>query len=167
MTSPFRILFVCTANICRSPFLEHYARSRLGSPAVAFSSAGTQGLLDHPISEEMGVEMRTRWGLDTDAFRSRRLTADLLDEADLVLTAERRHRQFILDAHPHASRRVLTLGQAVRGAAEAEPSDDIADPYRLGAEAQATATRQMGAMLDALPITALLDHAPARKPAHG
>ena len=114
MTAPFRILFVCTANICRSPFLELYARSRLGSPAVAFSSAGTHGFVDHPISDEMGAEARMNWGLEADRFRSRLLTADLLDEADLVLTAEQRHRQYILDDHPDAFRKVLTLGQAAR-----------------------------------------------------
>ena len=159
MTSPFRILFVCTANICRSPFLELYAPDRLASAGVAFSSAGTHGFVDQPISDEMGVEAATNWGLDVSDFRSRRLTGDLLDEADLVLTAERRHRQFILDDHAHAFGKVLTLGQAVRAAAVAtpsedadgllaelarhrgmaEPSDDIADPYRLGAAAQATA----------------------------
>jgi sulfate adenylyltransferase len=167
MTSPFRILFVCTANVCRSPFLELYARSRLGSPAVAFSSAGTHGFVDHPISDEMGAEARMNWGLEADRFRSRPFTAELLDDADLVLTAERRHRQFILDAHPDASGKVLTLGQAVRGAATPSPSDDIADPYRLGAQAQATAAQQMADMLDTLPLSDLFHLTPARGPAHG
>jgi sulfate adenylyltransferase len=187
-SSPLRVLFVCTANICRSPFLELYARHRLGSAAVSFSSAGTHGFVDQPISDEMGVEASTNWGLDVSAFRSRRLTGDLVDEADLVLTAERRHRQFILDDHAHAFRKVLTLGQAVRAAAAvspsdtpegllgelarlrglAEASDDIADPYRQGAVAQSTATGQMGAMLDALrPLLDPLDSSPSRKSAHG
>ena len=104
----------------------------------------------------MGVEAATNWGLDVSGFRSRRLTGELVDEADLVLTAERRHRQFILDDHAHAFGKVLTLGQAVRAASVATPSedvdgllaelarhrgmaeasDDIADPYRQGAAAQ-------------------------------
>jgi sulfate adenylyltransferase len=188
MSSPFQVLFVCTANICRSPFLELYARQRLGSPAVAFSSAGTHGFVDQPISDEMGVEAKTNWGLEVSAFRSRRLTDELVDEADLVLTAERRHRQFILDDHAPAFRKVLTLGQAVRVAAVATPSedregllgelarhrglaeasDDIADPYHQGAAAQATAAEQMSAMLDALrSLLDPLDSSPSRKSAHG
>ncbi len=67
----------------------------------------------------MGVEATTNWGLDVSGFRSRRLTGELVDEADLVLTAERRHRQFILDDHAHAFGKVLTLGQAVRAASVA------------------------------------------------
>jgi protein-tyrosine-phosphatase len=185
-SSTLRVLFVCTANICRSPFLELYARQQLGSAAVSFSSAGTHGFVDQPISEEMGVEATTNWGLDVSAFRSRPLSDELIDEADLVLTVERRHRQFILDAP--ANRLVLTVGQAVRAAALVTPcedphgllselarhhgppeaSDDIADPYRQGAAAQSTATRQMSAMLEAMrPLLDPIDSSPSRKSAHG
>jgi len=188
MSSPFQVLFVCTANICRSPFLELYARQQLGSAAVSFASAGTHGFVDHPISDEMGVEAATNWGLDGSGFRSRRLTGELVDEADLVLTAERGHRQFILEDHAHANRLVLTLGQAARAAAVATPSqdadglleelarhsgtpgpsDDIADPYRHGAAAQSTAAGQMSAMLDVLrPLLDPLGKLTSRKSAHG
>jgi sulfate adenylyltransferase len=161
------VLFVCTANICRSPFLELYARAHLASPGVAFASAGTHGLDGHAMSDEMATEAAGSWGLDPSGFRSRPLSADLVDAADLVLTVERRHRDLILAEHPYAGGRVLTLGQAARGSASADPGDDIADPYRLGAQAQAQAARQMSAMLDALPLPDLLVLTPARKPAHG
>ena len=42
--SPLHVLFVCTANICRSPFMEMAARELAGpDAAVEFSSAGTHG----------------------------------------------------------------------------------------------------------------------------
>ena len=42
-----RVVFVCTANICRSPFLELSARTLAGAGAdVEFSSAGTHGWVD-------------------------------------------------------------------------------------------------------------------------
>jgi protein-tyrosine-phosphatase len=165
MSSPFRVLFVCTANICRSPFLQLCARDRLGSPTLEFTSAGTHGVDGLPMSDEMAAEARVTWGLDTNGFRSRRLTAGILSRADLVLTAERRHRTFILDSFEAAADGVLTLGQAVGG-------DDIADPYRLGAEAQVAAARQMSAMLDVLPyaLPRLLDppaRTSARRLTHG
>ena len=91
-----------------------------------------------------------------------------------MVTAERTHRQFLLDEHPEAFRKVLTLGQAVRGAASvaapsrrawsalpelarhrgvAEPADDVADPFRRGPAAAAAAAGQITAMLDQfLPV---------------
>ena len=184
---PTRIVFVCTANICRSAFMQAYARASLSSPDVEFASAGTHGFVNHPMSEEMVAEAAL-WGLDVDDFRSRPLTDDILASADLLVTAERTHRQFVLDDHPAAFAKVLTLGQASRAATglapgspadqvvaelarrrgRAEPADDVADPNRRGAAAQEAAARQMSAMLDPL-LAALgrIDRTPTRKSDHG
>ena len=107
--TPLRVLFVCTANICRSPFMELLARQQVGD-ALAVSSAGTRGSTDHPMSEEMADRLRER-GISPDGFRSRPLTGELVEEADLVLTAEAAHRAFALDEWPAAFRRIFTLGQ--------------------------------------------------------
>ena len=47
---PLNVLFVCTANICRSPFMEITARELAGQDApVEFSSAGTHGFREYPM----------------------------------------------------------------------------------------------------------------------
>ncbi|MFC5175704.1 hypothetical protein [Nocardioides taihuensis] len=150
-----RVLFVCTANICRSPFMELLTRHQVGD-ALAVSSAGTHGFTDHPMSEEMADRLRER-GISPDGFRSRPLTGALVEEADLVLTAEAAHRAFVLDEWPAASRRTFTLGQlaaAVRAdgsgrtgpelldhlgdrRGNADPALDVADPYLRGPEVAA------------------------------
>ena len=153
-STPLKVLFVCTANICRSPTIELLARHTLGDQdEVVFSSAGTHGTNGDPIDPELGGALPA--GLDASAFRSRRLTESLLQEADLVLTMEAAHRAFILDDHPGLFRKVFTLGQfaqAVEAAPEtldreallahvadtrghADPALDVADPYRRGAAA--------------------------------
>jgi protein-tyrosine-phosphatase len=150
-----QVLFVCTANISRSPYLELVARSRADA-GLDFSSAGVYARTDTLVDPAMAVELTAR-GIDSVDFRSRRLTPSLVDEADLVLTAEAGHRAAILDEHPIATRKVLTVGQAdraldrlgdgvgradfpsalvaARGGATADL--DIVDPYRRGPEAAA------------------------------
>lgn len=163
MAAPLRVLFVCTANICRSAYAEVLARHALGDDgSVEFASAGVHGLVDQPIDDDIAAELTAR-GADGAAFRSRRLTMAMVDEADLVLTAEARHRQFILDDRPAAFRRVFTLGQFERAVAElpaelrgrdlvaaagrqlrpARAADDVPDPYRRGGEAIAGAARHL------------------------
>ncbi|MFC6286323.1 hypothetical protein ACFP3Q_17840 [Nocardioides sp. GCM10027113] len=170
-TEPLRLLFVCTANICRSPFLELYARSVVADH-VEVASAGTHGWDAHPVSDDIAAELVDR-GVDPAPFRSRRLTTEMIEQADLVLTAERVHRQFILDDHPAAFRKVLTVGQAVRAAEQvpgglvgrdalpeiarlrgmAQADGDIDDPYGRGRAAAATAAERMTGMLDRfLPV---------------
>ena len=106
-----KVLFVCTANICRSPSAEVMARAE--APAdLAFSSAGTHAMDGEPINPDMVAALPA--DLDTSGFRSRRLTTALLGDADLVLTMETAHRTFVLDDHPAMFRKVFTLGQLAR-----------------------------------------------------
>ncbi len=164
---PIDLLFVCTANICRSAFADVLARRLLGDdPRVRVGSAGIHGFVDHPMDEPMAEQARSR-GADPAPFRSRRLSLDLVDAADLVLTADTSHRAWLLDERPGAFRRVFTLGQfarlvdrlpadargralldaARRGAGRAETSDDVADPYRRGPEAAAAAADHLDRLL--------------------
>jgi sulfate adenylyltransferase len=167
---PLRVLFVCTANVCRSPYLELRARQLLGEGSgIEVSSAGTAGFDAEPVSDTMAAEF-ARFGTETAAFRSRRATGDLVDEADLVLTAEAAHRTRLLEDRPAAFRKIFTLGQFVASAravdpalrgrdliaalanrrVPASPDHDIADPYRRGPEAAARAAVEMEALLEAV-----------------
>jgi sulfate adenylyltransferase len=158
---------VCTANICRSPYLELRARQLLGADSgVEVASAGTEGFDAAPVAETMEAEF-ARWGTETAVFRSRRATGELVDQADLVLTAEAAHRARLLEERPGAFRKVFTLGQFVASARAADPAlrgrdliaalasrrvpaspdHDIADPYRRGPEAAAKAAAQMEDLL--------------------
>jgi sulfate adenylyltransferase len=166
-TARLRVLFVCTANICRSPFMELLTRQQAGD-TLEVGSAGTHGVDDHPMSEEMADRARER-GIDPSGFRSRPLTEDLVGAADLVLTAEAAHRAFVHDEWPAAFRRTFTLGQ-LAAAVRADDSDlsgpdllvhlgdrpgaadtarDVPDPYGRGPE---VAARCAGTIEDLLRV---------------
>ena len=87
-SDPLRVLFVCTANICRSPHLELTARQLAGEDSgLEFASAGTHGFVDHPMDEVMARTLAPAAGRDGAAasFRSRRLDRTAVAEADLHL----------------------------------------------------------------------------------
>ena len=93
MSQPLSVLFLCTANICRSPAMEIIARDLAGDADVVFSSSGTHAQTGHRMNP---VQAATIPHLDTTTFRSRRLKPEMLLEAALVLTAESTHRQHVL-----------------------------------------------------------------------
>jgi sulfate adenylyltransferase len=149
------VLFLCTANVCRSPFMELTASHLAGPDApVTFASAGTRGFDDSEISPDMATTLAVRGVPGAARFRSRPFTEGMIDDPDLILTAETTHRQLVLDDHPEALRKVFTLGQfadAVRALGPsltgrdlltvvserrgtASPTLDIADPYQQGPE---------------------------------
>jgi len=164
MDAPLRVLFVCTANVCRSPYLELRARALAGPGAgVDFSSAGTMGFVDRPMDPVMAATLPAG---SADAFRSRALDHAVLADADLVLTAEQSHRSRILADQPQHLRRVFTVGQFA-AAALASPDltgrdllaragrrrtaptaeQDVVDPYGQGPAAAAEAAARIDALL--------------------
>ncbi len=112
-----RVLFVCTANQCRSPMaellfqqaLQHHERT----PAWDVSSAGTfapDGRPMHPLARSV-LEDR---GIVVNGFKSRQLTPEIIADSDLILTAERTHRAEVVAVIPEALHRTFTLRQFAR-----------------------------------------------------
>lgn len=90
---PFRILFVCTGNTCRSPLAAVALRAELGSDAdqVELGSAGTAASTGQPASEGT-LRIAAAEGFDLGRHRSRPLTPQLARSADLVFVMSAAHR---------------------------------------------------------------------------
>ncbi len=122
----FRVLHVCTGNICRSPMAEHLMREglrgRLGPGADRFviESAGTWG---HTGSSMESYAMTTLASYDVDgsAFSARELMAEHVVAANLILGATREHRAAAVVLHPRAAARTFTLREFGRLTAAVDP----------------------------------------------
>lgn len=115
-----RILFVCTGNICRSPMAERLAvaySQHLALPDLLISSAGTRGMVGHPIHPHAATVLEQLGG-DPSDFSARKLTMRVATEADLVLTMTREHRQAVLELAPRQLHKTFTLAEAARLASE-------------------------------------------------
>lgn len=134
----FRILVVCTGNICRSPVAEQLLRDRLPAENVVVHSAGTAARPGMVMTDE-AVALSRRYGGEPDGHEATRLTRALVEEADLVLTAERSHRADVVRLHPRASRFTFTLTQFARmvESIDAEDLAKISTPAELVAAAAA------------------------------
>jgi protein-tyrosine phosphatase len=108
----FSILAVCTGNVCRSPAAERLLASKLG-PTVCVSSAGTHALVGHPISKPMAALLRDS-GVDSDSFQARRVSEQMLKDADLILTMTRAQRSLVVELWPPAVRRAFTMRELAR-----------------------------------------------------
>ncbi|WP_327089367.1 hypothetical protein OIE66_01720 [Nonomuraea sp. NBC_01738] len=128
-------LFVCTANICRSPIAERLALSvwGTGSP-IAVISAGTHATAGRPMAAEAADALRELGG-DPEGFVSRPLSVALIQAADLVLTSTTAHRRDVVTLLPRASARTFTIAEfgalaAAAPAREPVPKGDD-DPVQL------------------------------------
>ena len=119
------VLFVCTANICRSPVAEGYFRQKaqsLGLTDMVTSSAGTWAERVRPASR-YSVEVLAEKGIDIKAHRARMIDRAMLAEADLVLTMESGHAEALRVEFGDQASKIYLLSQMVG------PTYDISDPY--------------------------------------
>src|SRR5215213_1621135 len=122
----FSILAVCTGNVCRSPAVERLLATKLG-PTITVSSAGTHALVGHPISEPMAALLHDS-GIETNRFEARRLSEQMLKEADLILTMTRAQRGLGVELWPAAVRRAFTLREFARLLSSVDPAALPAGP---------------------------------------
>ena len=156
----FGILFVCTGNLCRSPFAEvltrHLLIERLGAAnASRFSviSAGTHAAVGagmHPLTR---AEL-TPWGLDgaaAAAVVARQLDAGTVRAADLVLTADRGHRSLVVDLVPTALPNAFCLREFARLLGGIDPRVLPPDPIARAVATVAEARQLRGTLSYACP----------------
>lgn len=142
----FTILAVCTGNVCRSPAIELLLRQQLGPHGtVRVHSAGTRALIGERIAAHTR-DLLEEAGVDTSQFRARQLTGDLIDRADLVLTATRDQRSVVVQLVPSAVRRTLTFLEFVRllpaSASERSKVDVTSDGHELAGLLRAVQDRR-------------------------
>jgi protein-tyrosine phosphatase len=149
-TRPLEVIFVCTGNICRSPMAEiiaHYRAAEQGLTGVRFTSAGVS-------NEEQGNDLdpRARQVLTASGYiasardrrhphppqrvhnaplypdgshAAHRITNHELDDADLIVCLEERHRANLERRGADRDKLVLLTDFDPT----AQPGDGVPDPW--------------------------------------
>jgi len=123
----FKVLIICTGNICRSPMAEVMIRSLLTNKqreVIKLSSAGTNspgGISAEPYA----IQAMKDFGVDITGHRSRSLKREMVLESNLILVMEHIHAQLIKKMAPHYKDKVRLLKEFGPNKAP----EDVFDPY--------------------------------------
>ena len=128
----FRICFVCTGNICRSPmaatvFTDLVAKAGLDGQ-IAVSSAGTGDWHVGEQSDARTLAALSAKGYDGSRHRARQFDPDWFDSLDLIIAFDRSHER-ILKAWANNDRDRSKVHLLLSFDSDQSSTMDVPDPY--------------------------------------
>ena len=105
------ILFVCTGNTCRSPMAKALANDYFAKQNLPHT-ADSCGLFanENDIASENAILALENYGIDLSTHRSKPITIDLIDNADVIIPMTLSHKQLLLSAGVSSSK-IEMLGE--------------------------------------------------------
>ncbi|MBQ7227043.1 MAG: low molecular weight protein arginine phosphatase [Clostridia bacterium] len=146
------LLFVCTGNTCRSPMAEQmfadYLKRNKNSQLAEVSSAGIYADNGRPMTPE-AAGVLAEMGLTVKPHKSRLLTVDLIQNADVIVCMTENHRTAL--THTFTYEAAMSDGKTrVVGTVKELIGEDLNDPFGQGVEAYRVTANALTKMLEPL-----------------
>jgi protein-tyrosine-phosphatase len=141
-----KVLFICSANRCRSPMAEAIFKQMVNDNhrqgnSIEIKSAGTFYRTDGAPAMENAVVVMAERGLDISSHRAQSMSDALVDWADLILTMTAEHKKHIETNFVNARGKVHLLTEY------AGAQGDIFDPVFSGIDAYRECATQLESLL--------------------
>ncbi len=129
---PFRITFVCTGNICRSPMAEAVLRELVAQSGlhrhIEISSAGTGDWHVGEQADQRTLTALLKHGYDASKHRARQFEPTSFVDYDLVVVFDRIQER-ILRGWAHSDHHGLKVRMLLSFDREQAGLGDVPDPY--------------------------------------
>ncbi|MEZ3160740.1 low molecular weight protein-tyrosine-phosphatase [Microbacterium sp. BWT-B31] len=134
VSEPFRVVFVCTGNICRSPMADivfrWFADGAGLSEHIASTSAGTGDWHVGERADQRTLDALERRGYDGTRHRARQFTHHDFSRNDLIVALDRSHERILRGwARSHGDIDKIALLMSFESGAH---TLDVPDPYYAG-----------------------------------
>lgn len=132
-------MFICTGNTCRSPIAEGLARAMFGE-VVQVSSAGMEAWEGEEASTH-ALHVLKEQNLDLSRHRSRRISAELLADADWIIPMTQAQEKGLGRLFPQFEQKIRCLGDW------GEHKREVHDPWRGSLDAYRQTAQEIRALL--------------------
>jgi protein-tyrosine phosphatase len=136
-----KVLFVCTANVCRSPMAEAIFNALAEERDLPFraESAGTAALEGRSLDPN-AVAALEEVGIYPEAHRARQVRETMIEESELVLVMSVQHAAALHRLCSNQSRKIHALPRYATGSCSEE---GVPDPHGHTMVAYRSSVRQL------------------------
>ncbi len=120
-----KILFICTANICRSPMAEYIAKKIVKEKKMPYRISSAGFLESGVMISNNSFQVLKEQGYDASAHVSTTLSQKLTNDCWLILTMTKEHKERLQDLDINIGEKVFTLSEFTGY------QRDIDDPWGL------------------------------------
>ena len=121
---------------------EYVLQEELSKEGVDYVLVESAGVIaydgDHAASR--AIEEMRRHGVDMTGHRTRRLTREMIDEAEMILVMEQGHLHAVVHASPSAREKTFLMASFIPGHTDPEIGDPYGGPESLFEETYQTIT---------------------------
>ncbi len=134
------VLYVCYANVFRSPIAEYFARQFIDSNNISGIVVSSAGIRADPVNRPKAVneivldEMLLRYNIDMAGHVQRRLSQGMIDESDLVVTMTLALREELLKGFVVPRQRVVLFNELCYGSCEPVFDDTNLPHLKMGSD---------------------------------
>ena len=160
------VLFICTGNVCRSPMAEALFRhATKGRGEFRVVSAGI-GAMDGQPPSPYSVRAMQELGVDISRQRSRMLTPDLVQSADIILGMTHSHVDTVAVLYPPAAEKTFMLREfdETLEPFEKDISDPIGSSYQVYVACRDQIEQGIASLLKFMEQHNFLTGSPATQP---
>lgn len=125
------ITFICTGNICRSPFAEKLLQQISDQEGYHYTVT-SMGTINKPgfTPPDDAIKVAKEYDINLSTHKSRAMSPNELMRSDYIFVMDRTHQEYIKNYYPMITDRVYLLAPfKKRGLFK---SKDVIDPFKKG-----------------------------------